>query len=125
MDVTLAQAAEGGMTMTCKDCLHYQVCMFVADMSDEEREAENVENDCSQFFKDRTKWVEQKHGRCKWCEPGNERCGTCLLFFDYYGDGGSDRCSGECDDKKCANYIPMNYCPNCGADMREGSEADA
>jgi hypothetical protein len=61
----------------------------------------------------------QKQGRCEWCEPGKEKCGTCLLFFDYYGDGGSDRCSGECDDKKCANYIPMNYCPNCGADMRE------
>ena len=107
--------------MTCEDCLHYEVCVFVAALLLEERKAENTVTVCGRF-KDRTKWAEQKHGRCEWCEPGKEKCGTCLLFFDYYGDGGSDRCSGECDDEKCTHYIPMNHCPNCGAKMDEPKE---
>lgn len=57
-------------------------------------------------------------GGCDWCESGYERCGTCRMFFDYYGDGGSNRCSGDCDDIKCAYYEPIGFCPNCGADLR-------
>lgn len=101
--------------MTCNDCLHYEVCYIIEHYGANENE-NGREYDCD-YFKDRTKWAEQKHGRCDWCEPGKEKCGTCLRFFDYYGDGGSDRCSGECDDEKCTNYIPMNHCPNCGAKM--------
>lgn len=58
------------------------------------------------------------HGRCDWCKQGDERCGTCKNFFT---DDGS-RCSAEHDDIRCAYYEPMNYCPNCGADMRGHAE---
>lgn len=60
-----------------------------------------------------------KHGDCVWCKPGEERCGTCRLFFDYYGDGGSDSCSSDCDSKKCAYYEPIGFCPNCGRKLRK------
>lgn len=56
--------------------------------------------------------------QCDWCKPGKEVCGTCRKFFDYYGDGGSDRCSAGFDDDKCDYYEPIGNCPNCGADMR-------
>lgn len=61
--------------------------------------------------------VEVVHGRCDWCKTGEEKCGTCRMFFDYYGDGGSDKCSSECDSGKCAYYQPIGFCPNCGAKM--------
>ena len=61
--------------------------------------------------------VEVKHGNCSWCKPGDERCGTCVKFFDYHGDGGYDKCSASCVDIRCVAYEPMHACPNCGAKM--------
>ena len=46
------------MTMTCKTCLHYEVCKHhdaVVDFP--------VDDGVCRFFEDRTKWVEQKRGR--------------------------------------------------------------
>lgn len=57
------------------------------------------------------------HGHCGWCKPGEELCGTCRKFFDYHGDGGSDKCSSDCMSDKCAYYEPIGFCPNCGAKM--------
>ena len=62
------------------------------------------------------------HGRCYWCKPREELCGTCRKFFDYYGDGGSDKCSASFDDAKCVYYEPISHCPNCGAKMNGGAE---
>ena len=59
---------------------------------------------------------------CDFCEAGNEKCGTCVKFFDYYEDGGSDRCSIEYGNEKCAYYKPVHYCSNCGAKMKGGAE---
>lgn len=47
--------------MTCKDCLHYEVCVVVEN-SESTDEDYLTEFGCEDF-KDRTKWVEQKHGR--------------------------------------------------------------
>lgn len=55
--------------------------------------------------------------RCDWCKTGEEKCGTCRMFFDFYGDGGSDRCSADCDDIKCAYYKPVSFCPHCGTKL--------
>ena len=66
---------------------------------------------------------EVEQGRCDWCKTGEQKCGTCRRFFDYYGDGGSDKCSSECDSGKCAYYQPIGFCPNCGADMRGDGNA--
>ena len=57
---------------------------------------------------------------CDFCKAGNEKCGTCVKFFDYYEDGGSDRCSSEYGNEKCAYYKPVHHCSNCGAKMKGG-----
>lgn len=61
----------------------------------------------------------QREG-CDFCNAGSEKCGTCVKFFDYYEDGGSDRCSSEYGNEKCAYYKPVHYCSNCGAHMSGG-----
>jgi hypothetical protein len=58
---------------------------------------------------------------CDFCKEGDEKCGTCVKFFDYYEDGGSDRCSCECGREKCFYYKPVPHCSNCGAKLK-GSE---
>ena len=67
---------------------------------------------------------EVQQGHCYLCEPGHERCGSCIKILDYFGDGGSDKCSGEMGEEKCHYYKPMNYCPHCGRKM-EGVRDDA
>ena len=57
---------------------------------------------------------------CDFCKAGNEKCGTCIKFFDYYEDGGSDRCSSEYGNEKCAYYKPVPHCLNCGAKIKGG-----
>ena len=57
---------------------------------------------------------------CDFCKEGNEKCGTCVKFFDYHEDGGSDRCSSEYGNEKCAFYKPVHHCSNCGAKMKGG-----
>lgn len=57
---------------------------------------------------------------CDFCKVGSEKCGTCVKFFDYYEDGGSDRCSSEYGNEKCAYYKPVHHCSNCGARMSGG-----
>lgn len=91
----------------CENCLHSEVC----DQSSRQMWSVMAgETKCSDF-KDRTKWVEQKHGR--W-EPRNDvigfvRCSVChdCNIYDDWADG-----------KK------WNYCPNCGADMRERTDGE-
>ena len=55
---------------------------------------------------------------CDFCNAGSEKCGTCVKFFDYHEDGGSDRCSSEYGNEKCAYYKPVHHCSNCGAKMK-------
>ena len=59
---------------------------------------------------------------CDFCKAGSEKCGTCVKFFDYHEDGGSDRCSSEYGNEKCAYYKPVHHCSNCGAKMKGGTE---
>lgn len=94
----------------CNNCIHKPVCGKFAATGGHVRECEH--------FK------EVRRGRCDWCEPGKELCGTCQEFFDYYGDGGSDKCSACLDDPRCSHYNPVNFCPNCGADMRGDIDGD-
>jgi hypothetical protein len=55
---------------------------------------------------------------CLYCEEGDEKCGTCVKFFDYYEDGGGDRCSSAFDSQKCIAYKSMNYCSMCGRELK-------
>ncbi len=56
---------------------------------------------------------EERSKGCMLCYP-NKRCGTCVKFFDYNEDGGSDECSATVYEESCAYYKPMPFCPNCG-----------
>lgn len=55
---------------------------------------------------------------CEYCATDNEKCGTCVKFFDYYKDGGSDRCYTAHNSEKCVRYEPIDFCPKCGAKMK-------
>lgn len=77
---------------TCKECLHYEACV----LNEVYWVKHNADQACS-VFKDKSKYVEQKHGQ--W-----ERS----MFADDFR-----RCS-EC----CAVWNKQfEYCPHCGAKM--------
>ena len=84
------------MMATCKECLHYDACETWVSNPD------YVYSDMCGCFKDKTKYVEQKHGR--WMEAD---------------DGDGVVCS-VCGVDFCHIYLEtdrFNYCPNCGAKM--------
>ena len=89
----------------CETCLHRVVCGKYT--------ATGGVNKCEHY-------AEERHENCDWCKPGEEWCGTCVKFFDYYEDGGSDSCSAPFDLAKCSYYKPIHNCPNCGAKMDGG-----
>lgn len=82
---------------TCKDCLHYQVCGFVMDMSDDEIEEPNEEKNCIFFVGDAALVV---HGRWINRQNWSVTCSVCGSL-------------GIAHDGK-------NYCPYCGAKMDGG-----
>lgn len=90
---------------TCKDCLHYEVCVIV-EHSTSEDEDYLTEFGCDDF-KDHSKWMEQKCGR--WIEKTNP-----------WGQDGSHSydCS-NCGERTCVVGQRLRYCPNCGAKMED------
>lgn len=87
---------------TCKECLHYEACV----LNEAYWVKHNAEQACS-VFKDKSKYVEQKHGRWS-CDSEDG--------FDNY-DWHCEDCGGSIG-YRCGNLVFSNYCPNCGADMR-------
>lgn len=88
--------------MTCKNCLHFNMCYVLAD-NPAEAEVEGAETDCS-YFKDRSKYVVREKGEWILNRNGSATCKKCLhTTLDAWGV-----------DKW------LNFCPNCGADMRKG-----
>ncbi|MBS6316198.1 MAG: hypothetical protein ACLUFX_11210 [Oscillospiraceae bacterium] len=49
---------------------------------------------------------------CVYC--AEDKCRLCTLFCDYWGDGGSDKCSAEGNEDPCSEFSRFNYCPVCG-----------
>jgi ribosomal protein S27AE len=102
------------MTMTCKDCLHYEVCVIVEHSTGEDEDY-LTEFGCDDF-KDRTKWAEQKHGRWETdkedVEWGNslkrKHCTNCGKRPHF--------------DKEKREFVLSDFCPNCGAKMDEEKE---
>lgn len=105
---TIATSTEKGKTMAdCTKCLHLDVCG--------EDHKENIM--LCDDFKDRSKWVEQKHGR--W-----ERCGG-----DLHSSGYAIYCSACCKTHfvhykhslgglSCEELFEKpKFCPSCGAVM--------
>lgn len=93
--------------MTCKDCLHYEVCAKNPTLTEFSGENEAY----CEAFKDRTKWVEQKHGR--WVERRHD------------GIGGGWYTLFHCPECDTPSAKPRNFCSFCGLKMTEGSEGDA
>lgn len=85
--------------MSCKDCLHYEVCVIV-EHSTSKDEDYLTEFGCEDF-KDRTKWAEQKRGQWKYYHKQNKAVCT--------------NCSFERDLDE--NFGRAISCPNCGAKM--------
>ena len=89
--------------MTCKDCLHFDVCYVLAD-NPEEAEVEGAETDCNHFA-DRSRYVVREKGEWEEADDGDGIvCPAC----------GEDFCVLVYETER------FNFCPNCGADMRKG-----
>lgn len=87
---------------TCKECLHYDAC----DLNEAYWVKHNADQACS-AFKDKSKYVEQKHGRWEIIHDDYDcemmQCSCCGAEFY---DGDNDTVDSL-----------HNYCPNCGAKM--------
>ena len=90
------------MMATCKECLHYEACV----LNEAYWVKHNADQACS-VFKDKTKYVVQKHGRWEIIVDDYDcemmQCSCC----------GSEFYDGDNDTVDCLH----NYCPNCGAKM--------
>ena len=79
--------------MTCKQCLHYEVCVKLGKPS---LYGINQEIGCS-AYKDKIKWVEKKNG--KWVK-------------NYQNDN-----IVYCDQCYMPQDMPTPFCHSCGAEM--------
>lgn len=94
---------------TCKECLHYEACV----LNEAYWVKHNADQACS-VFKDKSKYVEQKHGRwaaldddCEELEGEEEAmrwgCTACREIVEY----------SDWTHKS----LLTRYCPHCGAKM--------
>ena len=98
--------------MTCKDCVHYEVCKEYLIECAEYGEAERTLNPCAKF-KNKADFVEVKHGY--WhlldeCANEGVYCSVCNKKV-YKTDYANQK-------------IKSSYCPNCGAKMDLKGGAD-
>lgn len=91
--------------MTCKDCLHFDVCYIVEHYGADTNE-ECAEHNCKQF-KDRSRYVVREKGewRFKWDSEKDPK----RLFVRVV-----------CSECNLHTGQKSNFCPNCGADMTGG-----
>lgn len=94
--------------MTCKDCVHYEVCYCGGYCI--WSNIEQTEEDHCPYIKNKADFVEVKHGEWRnvYMSSPSSFVGTC----------------SEC--KRSSDMPPpeqARYCPRCGADMRkEGAD---
>ena len=77
---------------TCKECLHFEVCRANGNVFSHIIGGHDVASDICPHFKDKAKYIEQKHSQ--WDKNGYCSCG----FWTCY----------------CGDY---DYCPKCCAKM--------
>ena len=82
--------------MTCRDCIHYEVCQYHID-----EETKMTINECGRF-KNKADFVEVKHSKWIWLEG---------ILYECYECGAKT----EVDEKM--NQPLYQYCPYCGAKM--------
>lgn len=90
--------------MTCKDCIHYNVCVIVEHRVDED-EDHLSEFGCEDFI-NKNDVVEVVHA--SWVERKE-------IFYESEGQVDAIGCS-NCG-KSQRIYYRTKYCPNCGAKM--------
>ena len=103
----------------CKECVHYKLCdykawqkaIFSRDISDCMYIALNV---VCEFFKSKEDVQEVKHG--EWVEIDNKVIEHGLVERK----GKTWKCTNCGEARKTRTNPDMNYCPNCGAKMKEG-----
>lgn len=95
--------------MTCKNCLHFDVCYIVEHYGADPHE-EGAEHDCEQF-KDRSRYVVREKG--EWDDTGR------FLFADGSLAIRCNLCGAALHQDEWDKYN-WHFCPNCGADMRKG-----
>ena len=88
--------------MKCKECVHYELCrdLFcqVDVLTDDEKQCD---------------YYEQKRPHGKWIRHVD----------DLFPEESTEECS-VCHEEQRITGNDDNFCPNCGADMREGDEND-
>ena len=99
--------------MTCKDCVHYEVCnrvekQIVFTGSSFEKVINSLIK-CCRHFKNKADFVEVKHGYWRDTEYGT--CSVCNRSISEIYDADSSMAYGVLDE--------LTACPYCGADMRE------
>ena len=77
--------------MACKNCIHYEVCMYVNAQAVECARAENCK-----LFRDTAGYRKQSEG--EWIGDWDYECSVCHEYHDF----------------------KTNFCPNCGAKMKGG-----
>ncbi len=101
--------------MTCKDCVHYEACQEMYDLTTSLEDIDMLDNKYAEqgclLFKNKADFVVVKHGR--W-----ERC------IDWEYDFCCSECGGFAVLGEYNNHdVLTDYCPECGADMRkEGAD---
>lgn len=94
---------------TCKECLHFEVCYVVKVANDVTVNADGAEYDC-RHFADRSKYVVREKGEWQRVVPTKSAAKW------------SNKVA--CPVCHSAGHIRHNFCPNCGADMRERRTKD-
>ena len=89
--------------MTCKDCIHRDVCYKRESVPDE-----NYAEKCGDFISDKV-LEERPKGEWELFNSYYRKCNKCerMVGFDYA-------------DPDHGNWF--NFCPNCGAEMKGGAE---
>lgn len=95
--------------MTCKDCMHYELCFDYTHLKHSKDLPDNREDIC-EHFKNKANFVELEQG--EWINP------TPLPDINNKGFFGT--CS-ICEHTTM-DYDEYHYCPNCGAKMKGGAK---
>ena len=109
--------------MTCKDCIHYERCQYLARMLMDDGYSVHFDDDTIQAdkmcsnFKNKVDVVEVRHGA--WIDYESDEGHGPYDSKDWYrcSECGKDAL-GRCGDDEWYSFPRLSdYCPNCGAKM--------
>lgn len=98
--------------MTCKDCLHYEACIEMANDCGRRKIKETIASKC-EYFTDRFEWVHLPSADVVPLVRGVWE----LCFEDWRKQIAGDKCSACGFEHYGSTISHYRYCPNCGARM--------